>query len=568
MKDTLKNNKIKIGLARRVNFLSLRAIVFVCVAVILGVVVVRFTLAATPVQGLTATYFNNATLSGSPKLTRVDTEVNFNWGSGSPASSLPVDNFSARWTGTLTPAVSGIYQIFTGSDNGVRVWVGDQLVVNSWTEHPSMENSGSVNLVKGTQYPIKVEYYEARGAALLTLQWASSAGVARGVIPRTVLSTTVNTPTPSVTPKPSGTPVGTVTPVPTPTASPTPTPVVSNPQLKSVSWWESQYNGIWSYNYGHDLPLSKSKDSWDYYDLAYSIDDPVAMYLASGKTKYLDQSLVYINNMVNNAAVSSSLGSAAYRDSYLGWASHKNGSTGQEEPLYESYAWRYVTRALLVIKRTPALYSNPTYKSQYDKLLAFTERNIFDKWYARGIDNIYRSNTNMASHWAYITMDLSQMTTDATRLAREKKIFDDINNHIPTYGNASLHGQMKTSPVNAAAYFWNEEWGKTARPGQDVSHANAEMAYITEAYDLGLGGWTQADIKKFVVTLDKVVWKKDGGPYAASVDGSGSDNGWFIDGWMKLGRYDANLQKRFETHTVGFAPGNGALNAKRLGAPQ
>jgi len=550
------------GIKQRINWRSTQALVLVAVMVVAGLAVVAFTRAATPVQGLTAMYFDNTTMSGSPKLTRVDPEVNFNWGSGSPASSVPADNFSARWTGTLTPAVSGIYQIFTGSDNGVRVWIGDQLVVNSWTEHPSMENSGSLNLVKGTRYPIKVEYYEARGAALLTLQWSSSAGVARGVIPRTALSTTVEVPTPSVRPLPSGTPVGTVTPV------PTPTPVASNPQLKSVSWWENQYNDIWSYNYSHDLPLSKSKDSWDYYNLAYSIDDPVAMYLASGKTKYMDQALVYINNMVNNAAVSSSLGSAAYRDSYLGWASNKNGSTGQEEPLYESYAWRYVTRALLVIKQTPALYGNATYKSQYDKLLAFTERNIFDKWYARGIDNIYRSNTNMASHWAYISMDLSLMTTDATRLSREKKIFDDINNHIPTYGNASLHGQMKTSPVNSAAYFWNGEWGKTARPGQDVSHANAEMAYITEAYDLGLGGWTRADINKFVVTLDKVIWKKDGGPYAASVDGTGTDNGWFIDGWMKLARYDANLQKRFETHTVGFAPGNGALNARRLGAPQ
>jgi uncharacterized protein YndB with AHSA1/START domain len=555
----------KTGLTRRPSFRSRRALIFAAIVVLAGITAVAFTRAATPAVGLSAAYFNNATLSGSPVVSRVDTEVNYNWGAGSPAAAVPTDNFSARWTGTLTAPASGVFEIFTASDNGVRVWIGDQLVVNSWTDHPPMENSGSLNLVQGTQYPIKVEYFEIRGNAMISLQW-SGPGIARGVIPRSVLSTTVSTPVPS--PTPSGAPGTTVTPVPTPTPTPAATPVVSNPQLKSVSWWESQYNGIWSYNYSNDLPLSKSSDSWDYYNLAYSIDDPVAMYLASGKTKYLDQSLVYINNMVNNAKASSTLGSAAYRDSYLGWASHKNGSTGQEEPLYESYAWRYVTRALLVIKKTPALYGNPTYKAQYDKLLAFTEKNIFDKWYARGIDNIYRSNTNMASHWAYISMDLSLMTTDATRLAKEKKVFDDINNHIPTYGNASLHGQMKTSPVNAAAYFWNENWGSTARPGQDVSHANAEMAYITEAYDLGMGGWTRADISKFVVTLDKVVWKKNGGPYAASVDGSGSDNGWFIDGWMKLGRYDATLQQRFETHTVGFAPGNGALNAKRLGAPQ
>jgi hypothetical protein len=53
------------------------------------------------------------------------------------------------------------------------------------------------------------------------------------------------------------------------------------------------------------------------------------------------------------------------------------------------------------------------------------------------------------------------------------------------------------------------------------------------------------------------------------VDGSGTGTGWFNDGLIKLGRYDANLQRRFETHTVGLNTqyyGNGALNASILGA--
>ena len=94
------------------------------------------------------------------------------------------------------------------------------------------------------------------------------------------------------------------------------------------------------------------------------------------------------------------------------------------------------------------------------------------------------------------------------------------------------------------------------------------MAYIVEAHDLGVGGWTDTDISKFIMTFDKVIWKTNGGTYAEYVDGTGSDNGWFIDGWMKLGRYNVALQKRLETHTVARSDGNGALNAKMLGAPQ
>ena len=57
--------------------------------------------------------------------------------------------------------------------------------------------------------------------------------------------------------------------------------------------------------------------------------------------------------------------------------------------------------------------------------------------------------------------------------------------------------------------------------------------------------------------------------YAGFVDGSGKGNGWFNDGFMKLGRYDIEIQKRLETHQVGRGVqfyGNGALNASRLRA--
>jgi hypothetical protein len=338
--------------------------------------------------------------------------------------------------------------------------------------------------------------------------------------------------------------------------------------LRTVAAWETLFLKNWSSEHSSSfLPMSNSLDSWQFYNLAYGIDGNTAMYRATGKTQYLDRALLYVNNVVNHAKVSSSLTRSQFKDSYLGWASARSDTLGQEVPLFESYCWRYVTRMLRVIRETPALYGNATYRAQYDRLLAFTEKNMFEKWNKRGANSyLYRVNTHMASHWAYIAMDLSRMTTDATKKATYLTVFNNINRSLPNY-RTGLRQQMGASPVNSAAYFWDATWGSHARPGQDVAHGNGVMAFIVEARDAGME-WTDADMKKFVVTLNNVIWPS-AGRYANSVDGSGSGTGWFNDGLMKLGRYDANLQRRLETHTVGNNTqyyGNAALNVKLLSA--
>ena len=84
--------------------------------------------------GLSATYFNNADFTGTV-VSRIDATVDFNWGTGSPASSIAVDTFSARWTGQVEAPVTGAYTFYTVSDDGVRLWVNGQQVVNNWTDH-------------------------------------------------------------------------------------------------------------------------------------------------------------------------------------------------------------------------------------------------------------------------------------------------------------------------------------------------------------------------------------------------------------------------------------------------
>jgi len=75
-------------------------------------------------------------------------------------------------------------------------------------------------------------------------------------------------------------------------------------KIRPVSWWKERYDSSWQSQLDYGLPLSRSPDSWDYYNLAYDIydiDGPLAMYHATGDTTYLDQALVYVNNMVARA---------------------------------------------------------------------------------------------------------------------------------------------------------------------------------------------------------------------------------------------------------------------------
>jgi glucose/arabinose dehydrogenase len=124
-------------------------------------------------NGLAATYFDNADFTGTT-LTRIDPTVDFGWGSGSPAATIGPDTFSVRWIGEIEAASTGTYTFYTQSDDGVRLWVNDQLIVNNWTDHAPTENSGTISLTTGQRYSIRMEFYENGGGATARLFWSSS----------------------------------------------------------------------------------------------------------------------------------------------------------------------------------------------------------------------------------------------------------------------------------------------------------------------------------------------------------------------------------------------------------
>ncbi|MBB6051371.1 PA14 domain-containing protein [Armatimonas rosea] len=121
--------------------------------------------------GLTAQYFNNLTLTGTPIVTRVEPGIDFSWVTTALAPGVNVDGFSTRWSGFVQPRYSGVYTFTTTSDDGVRLWVNGQQLVNNWTDHGPTENAGTITLVAGQKYAVTVEYYDSSGGATLKLEW-------------------------------------------------------------------------------------------------------------------------------------------------------------------------------------------------------------------------------------------------------------------------------------------------------------------------------------------------------------------------------------------------------------
>lgn len=114
-------------------------------------------------------YFGNPNLTGSPTLVRDDDTINFNWGSGSPALGLPVDNFSVRWTRNLY-FEGGVYRFYAFSDDGIRLWIDNNLVLDEWRSASDETFTRDVTLTSGNHL-IRLEYYEALGAAQVQAWW-------------------------------------------------------------------------------------------------------------------------------------------------------------------------------------------------------------------------------------------------------------------------------------------------------------------------------------------------------------------------------------------------------------
>jgi YVTN family beta-propeller protein len=138
-------------------------------------------------QGLLGQYFTNTTLSGTPALTRTEA-VSFDWGTGSPGAGIGSDSFSVRWTGQVSAPTTGSYVLQTISDDGVRLWVNGNRLINNWSDHAATTNNApAVTLVAGQRYDVVLEYYEKSGGAVAKLNWQTPGTTTFAPIPLTQL---------------------------------------------------------------------------------------------------------------------------------------------------------------------------------------------------------------------------------------------------------------------------------------------------------------------------------------------------------------------------------------------
>ncbi len=152
-------------------------------------------------SGLIGSYWSNVTsveftevgFAIPATLVRTDAVVNFNWGTGSPDPSISADQFTVRWTGAVQPQFSENYTFTTTTDDGVRLWVNNELIIDKWVVQAATSWSGSINLTAQQRYNIKMEYFENTDQASAQLSW-SSPSTPMAIIPQSQLYPVSNPP--------------------------------------------------------------------------------------------------------------------------------------------------------------------------------------------------------------------------------------------------------------------------------------------------------------------------------------------------------------------------------------
>jgi len=143
--------------------------------------------------GLSATYYDNSDFTGT-SVTRTDPTVDFNWADQAPAAGIGADTFSIRWTGRVRAQHSETYTFYTFTNDGVRLWVEGELLVDKWVQQSGgIEWSAQMDLQAGRWYTVQMDYYENLGFSTARLLW-SSPSTAKQVIPQSALYDSLGVP--------------------------------------------------------------------------------------------------------------------------------------------------------------------------------------------------------------------------------------------------------------------------------------------------------------------------------------------------------------------------------------
>jgi beta-glucosidase len=123
-------------------------------------------------RGLKAEYFNNQELRGPAATVRTDERVEFNWGRYKPTPEVNANNFSVRWSGKVTPAESGKYELGFTADDGARLYLDGRLLIDAWASNPNKTITKEVTLEAGRSYDVRLEYFQTMREAVAKFVWS------------------------------------------------------------------------------------------------------------------------------------------------------------------------------------------------------------------------------------------------------------------------------------------------------------------------------------------------------------------------------------------------------------
>ncbi len=132
--------------------------------------------------GLKGEYFNNVSLSGEPAFTRIDPEVNFNWGGSGPGIPLPDNGWSARWTADLVIFATDTYTFSVNSEGGTRLWIDGDKVIDVWASWVRTEYASQPMRLEPGIHTLRLEFADWDRNAQQELSWQTPT-MAKQIIP-------------------------------------------------------------------------------------------------------------------------------------------------------------------------------------------------------------------------------------------------------------------------------------------------------------------------------------------------------------------------------------------------
>ncbi len=134
--------------------------------------------------GLLGDYYDNRDFT-SHQFQRLDQQIDFDWGNGGPGGGVGRNTFSVRWQGKLMVPEADTYSLYLRVDDGGRLWIDGNQVIDEWRDQSPTEFSASVSMDPGL-HDIRIDYYENTGGATCELRWSSST-FSKTLVPHTAL---------------------------------------------------------------------------------------------------------------------------------------------------------------------------------------------------------------------------------------------------------------------------------------------------------------------------------------------------------------------------------------------